>query len=88
MKNHAVWLVLGKNSISWYNNPLMFAVLKNFSLFRYFGEVREELRRVTWPTRKQTLEQTLLVISASVVVGLYVGLLDYIFTQLTGALLK
>jgi preprotein translocase subunit SecE len=55
---------------------------------KYFFEVRSELQKVTWPTRQQTLQKTGLVIAASLIVGLYIGGLDYVFTHLMAFLLK
>ncbi len=67
----------------------MFAGLtQRLPILSYFREVRDELQKVTWPTRKQTIQKTSLVIGVSVMVGLYIGLLDYLFTHLIGFLLK
>lgn len=41
-----------------------------------------ELQKVTWPTRQETLKLTVVVVVASVFVGLYIGSLDFIFAQL------
>lgn len=65
--------------------------MKNFSslpLVKYFSQVQEELQKVTWPTRRQTQTKTLVVIAVSIVVGLYIGGLDLLFTQLTQLLLR
>ena len=40
-----------------------------------------ELRQVSWPSRRQTILYTVLVIVISAVVSLYVGALDYLFSQ-------
>jgi preprotein translocase subunit SecE len=64
------------------------ATLKNFNPVRYLREVRDELQKVTWPSRKQTLDKTLLVIVVSIFVGAYIGGLDYLFTQLTAWFIK
>jgi preprotein translocase subunit SecE len=67
----------------------MFAGLtQRVPIFTYLREVRDELQKVTWPTRKQTIQKTTLVVAVSVAVGLYIGLLDYLFTQLTALLIK
>jgi preprotein translocase subunit SecE len=67
----------------------MFAGLtQRLPIFSYLREVRDELQKVTWPTREQTIQKTSLVIGVSIAVGLYIGLLDYLFTQLMGFLLK
>jgi len=48
----------------------------------FLREAYRELKRVNWPTRKQALRLTLVVLSISILVGLYVGLLDLSFTKL------
>lgn len=55
---------------------------------KYFKEVREELVKVEWPTRQQTLQKTVLVIGSSIVVGLYIGALDFIFTKLSQLIIR
>lgn len=49
---------------------------------RYIQEVSQELRKVTWPTAQQTQQMTLLVIAVSLAVALYVGILDFAFSEL------
>jgi preprotein translocase subunit SecE len=49
---------------------------------RFFGEVIGELRRVTWPTREETMRLTLMVIAVSVAVGLFLGAIDIGFARL------
>ncbi len=46
----------------------------------YLKEVREEMRKVTWPTRKETSRYTLMVLGISLVVSLFLGAFDYIFS--------
>jgi preprotein translocase subunit SecE len=55
-------------------------------LRRYFDEVWSELRKVTWPTREQVRNLTVLVFAISFVVGLYVTVLDQFFRGLLGLL--
>jgi len=52
--------------------------LKNNALTNYFRESSEELKKVTWPTRKTVLRDTLIVIGISVAVGLFFGGLDFV----------
>jgi preprotein translocase subunit SecE len=42
----------------------------------YLSEVRNELKRVTWPTRREVYATTLVVILTSVFFGLYLWTLD------------
>ncbi len=54
----------------------------------FLKEVREELSKVAWPNREQTIRYTTLVIIVAVGVGLFLGGLDYILTGVTAFLLK
>ncbi|MDQ3008014.1 MAG: preprotein translocase subunit SecE [bacterium] len=54
----------------------------------YINEVLTEMKKVSWPTRKQTLEKTALVIGVSIIVGLYIGALDFIFSGLINTLIS
>lgn len=53
----------------------------------FIQEVVRETKKVTWPTRKQTQDKTLLVIGVSVAIGLYIALLDGIFQRLLAVIL-
>lgn len=50
-------------------------------IFNYFKESKEELSKVTWPTKKQTIEMTIAVIIVVLVVGFYLGGLDFVLTK-------
>ena len=45
----------------------------------YFNEVVSELRKVSWPTREQVRNLTVLVFAISLVVGVYIAVLDTFF---------
>jgi preprotein translocase subunit SecE len=51
------------------------------AIFNYFKESKEELSKVTWPTRKQTIEMTIVVIVVVLLVGSYLGGIDYLLTK-------
>lgn len=52
------------------------------NVVKYFQEVRAETSKVTWPSRAQTVRMTVIVLVASVLIGLYVGSLDLLFTTI------
>lgn len=58
------------------------------NVFNFLNEVREELGKVAWPSREQTIRYTILVVIVAVGVGLFLGGLDYILTAVTAFLLK
>jgi preprotein translocase subunit SecE len=55
-------------------------------LRQFIDEAWSELKKVTWPTREQVRNLTVLVFTISLVVGLYITLLDTIFQQAVGLL--
>ena len=48
----------------------------------YFRETKDELVRVSWPSRHITLKHTLLVVGISLGVAVYLGAADFLFTYL------
>jgi preprotein translocase subunit SecE len=43
---------------------------------QFFREVRAELKRVTWPTRKETIGSTSVVLILVMIMALFLGLVD------------
>jgi preprotein translocase subunit SecE len=50
--------------------------------FTFFADIINELKKVVWPTRQETIRLSLIVIGLCLVVGLFLGLLDYGFSEL------
>ncbi|MFQ6049914.1 MAG: preprotein translocase subunit SecE [Candidatus Paceibacterales bacterium] len=48
----------------------------------FLREVKSEIKKVNWPTQKETIRYTLIVIGASTVVAIFLGGIDYILTTL------
>jgi len=46
-------------------------------IITFFKEVKVELAKVSWPTRKQTVVYTLVVIGISLFMAVFLGLLDF-----------
>jgi preprotein translocase subunit SecE len=51
-------------------------------VFTFLTEAKVELSRVNWPTRKQILRYTILVIVISLAISLFLGSLDLLFSSL------
>jgi preprotein translocase subunit SecE len=45
---------------------------------KWLKEMKSELKKVQWPTRKQTVNNTLIVIACVVVVGIFIWVFDFI----------
>ena len=48
----------------------------------FLKEVRLEMKKVNWPTKEETIKYTLIVIGISVVVAIFLGGFDILFTTL------
>ena len=57
------------------------------SLKNFIREAKAELKKVTWPTRRQIWYWTLVVIVFTLCVSLYLGFIDFILAWLFRALL-
>lgn len=47
----------------------------------FFRQVVAELRKVIWPTRKELLNYTWVVLVFVLIMGAYIGVLDFVFTK-------
>jgi preprotein translocase subunit SecE len=55
---------------------------------QFVKEVRIELGKVTWPTRKEVISSTIVVVVFSIVVSIFIGVVDLILSQLAGLILQ
>jgi preprotein translocase subunit SecE len=47
----------------------------------FFTEVRNEMKRVTWPSRREVYATTLVVILTSIFFGVYLAGVDYVISH-------
>ena len=45
---------------------------------QFLVAVREELRKVTWPTRDELVKATRMIVILRIVLGITIGLMDYV----------
>ncbi|MFH0750125.1 MAG: preprotein translocase subunit SecE [Candidatus Gottesmanbacteria bacterium] len=55
---------------------------------KFVREVIAELKKVTWPTKAEALKLTVVVIAISVIVGIFIGLLDTTFLRITALIFR
>ncbi|MBD1161176.1 preprotein translocase subunit SecE [Pelagibacterales bacterium SAG-MED15] len=55
---------------------------------KFFQEVKQEAFKVTWPTRKETMQGTLMVIAMAIIAAIFFLLLDQILKFLLEIVLK
>lgn len=58
------------------------------SFIQYLKDTRGELNHVAWPTRVQTVIFTILVIVLSILISLYLGFFDFLFTTGLGKVIE
>ncbi|HBO16457.1 MAG: Preprotein translocase, SecE subunit [Candidatus Moranbacteria bacterium GW2011_GWE2_35_2-] len=51
----------------------------------FIREAKAELMKVNWPTKKQTINYTMVVVVLSLVVAVFLGGLDYLFSSILKA---
>jgi preprotein translocase subunit SecE len=73
----AVFYLAGRRGIIEYHSTAMFERIKKF-----FSESRQELRHVNWPTRKEAMRLTSIVIAIALGLAIFLGAFDYLFTYL------
>ncbi len=54
----------------------------------FFADVLEELKKVTWPTKKETIRLTTTVFVISLIVAIYVGIIDVSLAKILELLTK
>ncbi len=60
---------------------------EDHAIVKYLKETRAELRKVVWPTRDETKNLTIIVVSVTVAMAVFLGLLDYIFQKVTAGVI-
>lgn len=55
---------------------------KRFNLVKTFKDMWAELKKVTWPSRKELIRQSTVVIVFVLILTVVVGLMDYVLSNL------
>jgi preprotein translocase subunit SecE len=56
--------------------------------FDYLKDTKAEMSHISWPTKKQAIAYTLVVIVVSVILSVYLGLLDLGFVKALDAIIR
>ncbi|WAR44327.1 preprotein translocase subunit SecE [Methylomonas rapida] len=71
-----LYRVLGLVIIVALSVGICFTTARGRAVWQFIGESKQEMRRVVWPTKDETVRTTLLVFTMVFVVGLILWLLD------------
>ncbi len=58
------------------------AIKEQNAIVRYFRETRVELGKVSWPSRQEAINLTLIVLAVTTGMAIFLGSMDFIFTKL------
>ena len=59
-----------------------------FNPLKFIQEVKQEAFKVTWPTGKETVQGSLMVVAMAIVAAIFFLLIDQIFKSLLDIILK
>ena len=54
----------------------------------FIGEVIAELKKVSWPTRRELVDATLIVIFSSVFLGIFIAVIDFVLSKGISTLIR
>lgn len=70
----------GSNIGAYKRAPRGVLKIPNMRLIQYLKDTQSELKHVSWPTRKQAIIFTSIVVVVSVATAAYLGAFDWLFT--------
>jgi preprotein translocase subunit SecE len=66
----------------------MAGAAKRFDVAKSFKETKAEVKKVTWPNRKELLQHTEVVITSIILVGAVLWVIDFVFGKVLNLLIK
>ena len=54
----------------------------------FFQEIKVEIKKISWPNRKETVASTVVVIIIVLIISFYLGLVDAILTRAVNVILS
>jgi preprotein translocase subunit SecE len=73
---------------AWLSGPLGWGPKKFAELKTFFSEVRSELKKVTWPGKKEVYSTTIVVVITTIFFGFYLYGLDLVMSQVFTRILR
>jgi preprotein translocase subunit SecE len=55
---------------------------KENAIIRYLKETRAELRKVSWSSREEAINLTIMVVAVTTAMAIFLGVMDYLFKEL------
>lgn len=48
---------------------------------KFFGDLKGEVKRITWPTKQQTFSGTLAVLVSCILIGGFIAIVDFVLAN-------
>jgi len=61
---------------------------KGTAIVRYFKETKAELKKVSWPGRKEAMRLTAIVLAITALMAVLLGFIDYLFIKLFDLIIR
>lgn len=55
---------------------------------KFLQEVKGELKKVSWPKKRELFDSTIAVIVATLLLGIFIGIVDFFFSQMIGIFMR
>jgi len=55
---------------------------------KFISEVFAEMKKVSWTTKKELVDSTLIVIFSSFLLGIFIGVIDFAFSKGVAVIIK
>jgi preprotein translocase subunit SecE len=65
----------------------MAGITKKIDVRKFYRETKSEIKKVTWPSRKELIQHTEVVITSIILVGALIALADFTFGNITNFVL-
>ena len=62
------------------------AMIKKTKLF--YNEVQSEMKKVSWPTREELTESTVIVMISVAVLAVFIGVVDFVLSRMIPVVLR
>ena len=67
---------------------LVLVLINRQKIQKFISEVIVELRKVSWPTRKELIDSTWIVLISSITFGIFIGITDFVLSKFVSFLIK
>ena len=59
-----------------------------YAMKKFLQEVKAELKKVSWPRKRELFDSTVAVIVATLLLGIFIGIVDFFFSQMIGIFMR